>query len=52
MPANLQALCEDCHIEKTTAERSQSANQTCRRCNTVYSLYFGHTCPPCKAVVR
>lgn len=40
-PSNLQALCRDCHGQKTIVESAT----TCPRCHATYSAYFGkHTC--------
>lgn len=45
--ANLQALCPNCHREKTQTEQMGGAaqNPQCARCQRVHSPYFTHRCP-------
>lgn len=42
--ANLQALCPNCHADKTQKELVTGINKHCGECNVVYSPYFVHRC--------
>ena len=42
--ANLQALCIDCHIEKTQLEATHKTARICNTCRAIYSIFFDHLC--------
>lgn len=41
---NLQALCLNCHINKTRHESSGGTSRECYTCGVVFSMYFEHDC--------
>lgn len=44
--SNLQALCPNCHREKTQLEILPSPNPKCPMCQVIHSPFFVHTCKP------